>query len=417
MKNFLPFILTAVISLLIGIVIGNNTASHSPEASDSESQVKPNRNGSRLSSSSYRGTYREKIQRIMRLAPQVEIRHASDTDDPSLTLIGKTINTMSLADIEPTLEKIKSLELTHDVRQALYHKLFKQWATLDGEAATNYALTHALELKNIWLPNLAMHIWSKTAPYAADEWLAENQDKLTLKQRIAFHDVIIQSIAKKDFSLAFEKAKTAHPLHREKLLKTIGRVASQSDQHASEYAEYLASLDYNAHNAERQKLERAFIEAFAAYAKFDEAIAFIDSLPADHQSEPTIGLSHMWSYTEPQKSLDWLYDRLGNSPVIHNELSYALSHWAKYDTHGVDLWMSRHPEIDYDIIRRYSIPRLAQEGDFPGAVRWGAQIKDADKRTQAYQLIYHRWEKIDPNGATQWLKTLPAEDREIIESP
>ena len=415
MKKHLPIILTTIIGLALGIAIGRKTnQSAKLENQADTSSTRNNRSRSHTPNESNPRSFRHQMQRVTQLAEQVTVRHAYDTDDPSLELIGKTINKMSAADILPALEKIKSMNLIHEARQAIYHKLFKRWATLDGHAATEYAIAHAAELKNIWLPNLTMHIWAKNAPYAADEWFTQKKGTIAHDQSISFQDVILQSLAMSDFNMAFEKAKSAPALEQKRLLVTIGKIASNNDEHFESYSTYISSIT---DEKQRGALISSLITTLSSNARVEKAIQFVDSLPDENKKQWDSEISYIWAGTEPHKALAWQYSRQEAPENSASEFSKTLNQWARVDAPAANLWITNHPDLDQDTIRSYSVWTLMNNNSFPAAAQWVSNIQDSAKRTSSYHRIHERWKQVDPEGADQWLHSLPQEDQNIITPP
>ena len=133
------------------------------------------------------------------------------------------------------------------------------------------------------------------------------------------------------------------------------------------------------------------------------ALELAQTLSGETQERATGSVLVRWAIREPAAAAAWA----AKFPGQPEYLSVVAQRWAMKDPAAAQAWVNSPQEGSVKDQVMFDGATAAAHFNLDVASRWGAQVRDPQKREVAYKQIAKRWLQTDVKAARAWIATLP----------
>jgi hypothetical protein len=275
------------------------------------------------------------------------------------------INSLQTSEIPALLDAVEKMQ-SEAPRTALRHAFFSRWAETDPAAAMARALSLADESLRTNARAAVIQGWAYTNPTEVAAW-ARQLPEGPLKSEVNAAAVAARSANTPTVVLVFPgSGNSAEPPNR--------------------FSE-AAAVDMQAAVAEAAKIPTSFgrIQAYNAIAKVWAAKAPVDAMN--------------WALTLPDGN-----DRGNERSVVGANIAM---HWARQSPRDANEFLAQHGGANRQSWMSDTF-KYWGERDFDAALAWAQKTTDIEQRRWLLNSILEPWLKRSPQGAAEFLLSLPA---------
>lgn len=284
--------------------------------------------------------------------------------------------------------------------------LIQNLAIEDVKAALDFVSSIEAKSDRSSSTGVVLHEWSKQDPYAALEWLADNnQLNPSLVSNATYS--IFKELAKIDVSeatnllIGIEDQSTRQRATVGVLISLIGN--ESTDQQT--VLDFITSQpsDFQGSLLSSTLRNRKF-------RNFESGISIAQSLEETHprlaqQAYHNIGYQNSRNY--PQQTADWALT-LENEKTQERILGDAVRHWIQFDLEEAGEWLSKTSSSPiYDTAYQNYVSE-ATKSDPANAMTWAEAISDNRKRNLSVTRVANSWARVDYNAARAHVQSTEA---------
>ena len=411
MKRLSPIIITAIVFLGLGIVIGgkmlfSSTEKNTGKLNELDSKLTETDATSRRPNSRHVETSPEGgVLQIHRLLSQLNSRPGIPDMDIRWSLWEK-IRSMDASELEQYIAKIRSMPMREHIREEVITMLLVQWAKTDAQNAMTYILANPSmsgHSQTVFLP------WTDKDPMEAYRWFKTHEDKLSVSDIVNCESVSLAGIARSNFPLAMQKAQESTSPYARMLFSRIGEHIANHPKLRKQFTDYLL-----AHPEIKGAATGVALQL--SYTDHDEAIHFAENWAGNNKSWLIGAVLQTWVKREPEKALNWRLGHLTEQGEPDGIVS-PLEHWAWNDSGAARRWLATKNELVSPQVTYGIASRLEQRGKFSEAMKWSSDLRDEKSRNESYRRIYSTWKTNNTAQAAEWLEQAEPEVRASILAP